>query len=41
MRHRRLKGYSVLLADQITVIGNETGVRTSRLANVWSQIQQI
>ena len=33
MRHRWLKGLSVLLADKITVIGNEMSVQTSRFAN--------
>ena len=31
----------VLLADQITVIGDEMSVITSRFANGWSQIKQI
>ena len=32
---------SVLLADKITVVGNEMTVETSRFANIWSQIKQI
>ena len=29
------------LADQMTIIGNEMRVQTSRLTNVWSQIKQL
>ena len=32
---------SILLADQITLTGNEMGILTSRFANVWSLIKLI
>ena len=33
--------YFVLQAEQITVIGNEMSVQTSRFSNIWSKIKQL
>ena len=40
MRHRRLKGEPVLLADQITDIGNETVFKHQNLQMFYLKLKQ-